>query len=114
MAFLAPLAPLALEIGKDVAIGYAAKKAKKWLGLKKGGEVPYNLKPHNLKQGARITHKRNMTHYQRNNDSVRAILQPGELVIPVKYYQKDKKRKIPLAKQVETMLKKRGIKLPNT
>lgn len=111
MAFLAPLA---MEVGKDVALAYAAKKAKKWLGLKKGGQVPYNVKPHLLKNGARITKKRNMSQYQQNNDSVRAILQPGELVIPVKYFQKDKKRKIPLAQQVEAMLKKRGIKLPNT
>lgn len=114
MAFLAPLAPLALEIGKDVAIGYAAKKAKQYLGLKKGGQVPYNVKPHILKRGGRISRKRGMTAYQRNHDSVRAILQPGELVIPVKYYQKEKKRKIPLADQVAEMLKKRGIKLPNT
>lgn len=111
MAFLAPLA---LEIGKDVAMGLAAHQAKKWLGLKKGGQVPYNIKPHILKRGARISRKRGMTRYQRNNDSVRAILQPGELVIPVKYYQKEKKRKIPLADQVEAMLKKRGIRLPNT
>lgn len=114
MAFLAPLVPLALEVGKDVAIGYAAKKAKKWLGLKKGGQVPYNLKPHLLKKGGRVSHKRNMNAYQRNNDSVRAILQPGELVIPVKYYQKSKKRSIPLAAQVMSSLKKQGIQLPNT
>jgi hypothetical protein len=114
MAFLAPLAPLALEVGKDLAINYAVGKAKKYLGFKKGGKVPYNNKPHILKHGARISKKRNMSNYQKNHDSVRAILQPGELVIPVKYFQKDKKRKIPLAAQVESMLKKRGIKLPNT
>jgi hypothetical protein len=114
---MAALAPLAWEIGKDVAIGLAGagiKKAAKWFGMKNGGQVPYNLKPHVLKRGARISRKRNMTTYQKNNDSVRAILQPGELVIPVKYYQKEKKRKIPLAAQVESMLKKRGIRLPNT
>lgn len=111
MAFLAPLA---LEIGKDVAMGYVANKAKKYLGFKQGGKVAFNLKPHLLRGGAKISKKKRMNAYQRSNDSVRAILQPGELVIPVKYYQKEKKRKIPLAAQVEAMLKKRGIKLPNT
>jgi len=112
MAMLAPLlqtigplvAGAALDLGKDWA--------KKKFHLKKGGKVgPYNNKPRNLKfAGGRITHKRGMTRYQHNNDSVRALLMPGEIVIP-KFYQKNK-RKINLAGQVEQYLKKRKVILP--
>lgn len=126
----AALAPLALEIGKDAAMGVAfdagrkllskgVRKIRKLLHFKKGGKVKnpqnaFNLKPRLLEGGGRVTTKRGMSHYQRHNDSVRAILQPGEVVIPVKYYQKNKKKHINLADDVLAYLKKKKVKLPNT
>lgn len=124
------LAPLALELGEQAAMGVAfdagrsllkkgARKIRKLLHFKKGGKVKnpqnaFNLKPRLMEGGGRVTHKRGMTSYQRNNDSVRAILQPGEVVIPVKYYQKSKKKSINLAADVLAYLKKKNVKLPNT
>lgn len=52
--------------------------------------------------GGKVTPHKNMTKEQLENDSVKAILQPNEIVIPVKY-----------ADRVAKILKKEGIKLPN-
>lgn len=122
------LAPLLLSAGEDMAMGVAmnagrklvkkgVKAVRKFLHLKNGGVVPsqtFNLKPRLMRSGGRVSHKRGMTAYQKNHDSVRAILQPGEVVIPVKYFQKDKKRHINLADHVVNYLKKRKVHLPNT
>lgn len=54
------------------------------------------------KFGGKVTAHKNMTKEQLENDSVKAILQPNEIVIPVKY-----------ADRVAKLLKKEGIKLPN-
>lgn len=94
------------------AVDYGFKKVKKALKLKKGGKVPYNKKPLCMQSGARVSAKRGMTGYQKRNDSVHALLMPGEIVIP-KYYQKSKKKRIALANQVEKYLKRQQINLPN-
>ena len=54
-----------------------------------------------------------MTAKQLRNDSVAAILQPGELVIPKRYYTKGK-APINLAERMAKHLKANGIRLPNT
>ena len=114
MAFVAPAAQflgglIASEVA-DSAIKYVGKKAKKALKLKKGGKVPYNKKPRFFTVGGRVTKRRGMSTYQKTHDSVRAILMPGEIVIP-KYYQKNKK-KVQLAAQVEDFLRKKKVILP--
>ena len=52
--------------------------------------------------GGKVKAHHKMTRQQLENDSVKAILQPNEIVIPVKY-----------ADRVAKMLKKANIKLPN-
>ena len=61
----------------------------------------FNKKPRALQQGGNVTRHPKMTRAQLRNDSVRAILMPGEIVIPVKY-----------AKTVNAFLKSRRIHLP--
>ena len=51
--------------------------------------------------GGKVRRVKRMTKSQLTNDSVRAILTPGEIVIPLKY-----------AKRVQRILKREGIKLP--
>jgi Cft2 family RNA processing exonuclease len=51
--------------------------------------------------GGRVHRRKRMTRKQLSSDSVRAILQPGEIVIPVKH-----------AGRVARMLKRSKIKLP--
>lgn len=63
-------------------------------------------------RGGKVHPRPNMTLKQRNNDSVLSILQPNEVVIPVRYFQRKKKRWINLAKKVERDLEKEGIHLP--
>lgn len=107
---------VAMNAGRKL-VKKGVKAVRKLLHFKKGGVVPsqtFNLKPRLMQGGGRVSHKRGMTAYQKSNDSVRAILQPGEVVIPVKYFQKDKKRHINLADHVVKYLKKRKVHLPNT
>jgi len=54
-----------------------------------------------LLRGGLVRRHRNMTRSQVSNDSVRAILMPNEIVIPVKY-----------AKRVNRFLKQKHMKLP--
>lgn len=113
-AFLYPAAVAAggflLDEAKHEALKYAGKKLKKVLKLKRGGKVPYNKKPRFMFTGGRVKSKAGMTRYQKTHDSVRAILMPGEIVIP-KYYQKNKKKRN-LAKEIESYLRKEKVILP--
>lgn len=62
----------------------------------------FNKRPiHYEYHGGRVKRVKRMTRKQLSSDSVRAILQPGEIVIPVKY-----------AGRVTRLLKQRKIKLP--
>lgn len=63
--------------------------------------------PRIMKKGGHVYPKQNMSKKQLNNDSVLAILQPNEIVIPVKY------KKIDVAKRVENYLKRQNIYLPH-
>lgn len=74
----------------------------------------YNRRPREFRCGGKVSGKRNMTKWQRKNDSIAAILQPGELVVPVKYYQKGTGKPIDLAAETIKKFKEIGIKLPNT
>lgn len=51
----------------------------------KGTPVYNPYLPRDLTNGGYIYKKKNMTQKQLNNDSVIGILRPGEIVIPVKY-----------------------------
>lgn len=76
--------------------------------MKIKGVKVYN--PHhirNYQNGGYIYPKSDMSKKQLNNDSVLGILQPGEIVIPVKYQGK------PLAKNIAKLLKRKNIYLPN-
>ena len=53
-------------------------------------------------EGGKILPHIKMNKKHLSADSVRAILQPGEIVIPVKH-----------AKKVATLLRTNGVKLPN-
>lgn len=64
-------------------------------------------RPRNYRNGGYVYPKNNMTHKQLNNDSVLAILQPNEVVIPVMY------KDIKLAKHIEEYLKNNNIYLPH-
>ena len=63
--------------------------------------------PRILKDGGYVEPRKNMTKRQIKNDSILAVLQPNEIVIPVKY------KGIPLAKKVKKYLIKNKIILPN-
>lgn len=79
---------------------------------RKGGAVPFNKKPRHMVGGGSVIAHPLMSKKQRAEDSVRAILQPGELVVPVKYYQKGKRKGMNLAEMTMKEFKHRGIKLP--
>lgn len=66
---------------------------------------PYH--PRILANGGYVEPREGMTKRQLKHDSVVAILQPNEIVIPVKHKGK------PLAKIVKRYLIKNNIKLPN-
>lgn len=79
---------------------------------RRGGKVKhFNAKPRKLYEGGRVTRRRSMTDSQVKGDSVRALLQPGELVIPVTHYQRGRKP-VKLADLTAKALKRSGIKLP--
>jgi hypothetical protein len=62
----------------------------------------YNKRPWNfVYSGGKVRRTKRMTKAQLSHDSVRAILMPGEIVIPTKY-----------AKRVALMLKRSNIHLP--
>ncbi len=65
---------------------------------------PFNAKPRRYdKTGGFVKRHHNMTYAQlHGGDSVRALLMPGEIVIPLKH-----------VRTVKTFLKRRKIKLPN-
>ncbi len=104
------------SIGKNVAKTTLTDYSQ-YEGFKRGGKVarikPYNNRPREFEGGGAVLGHKRMTRRQRENDSVRAILQPGEVVIPKKFYQKGK-RPINLADRTVKALKKAGIRLPNT
>jgi hypothetical protein len=62
----------------------------------------FNKKPRNLIIGGSVYGHKNLTKRQLDNDSIKAFLQVGEIVIPKKH-----------ARKVEKFLDKEGIKLPN-
>lgn len=73
----------------------------------KGTPIYNHHHPRFLINGGYVEPRSNMTRRQKTNDSVLAILQPGEIVIPVKH------KNVPLAKQVKRYLVRNNIKLPN-
>jgi hypothetical protein len=73
----------------------------------KGTPVYNPWTPRIMKKGGHVYPKANMSKRQLNNDSVLAILQPNEIVIPVKH------KGIPLAKKIERYLKNNNIYLPH-
>lgn len=73
----------------------------------KGTQVYNPITPRIMKEGGHVYPKPNMSRRQLNNDSVLAILQPNEIVIPIKY------KNINLAQKVEKYLKKNNIYLPH-
>jgi hypothetical protein len=62
----------------------------------------YNKRPRNFGNGGFVQQRKNMSYRQIHHDSIKAILMPNELVIPVKY-----------APLVTHFLKSKNIKLPN-
>ena len=66
------------------------------------GVKVFNNKPRMFFNGGNVKKTGVMTRKQLNNDSVRAILQVGEMVIPKKY-----------TNLITGYLKKQHIKLPN-
>lgn len=66
----------------------------------------YNNRERNYANGGKVYKGKNMTMKQVKNDSVKAILMPNELVIPV--FHKGK----PLASKIERLLKNNNIYLP--
>lgn len=113
------------KVGKK--IGRALGKAAGFLGFKEGGRVRrppvgyakggpvtariFNKKARYMVGGGTVHSNPMMSKEQRMNDSVKAILQPGELVVPVKHFQKGR-RPINLAERTMKQFKKQGIKLP--
>lgn len=64
---------------------------------------PFNAKPRQYdKTGGFVKRHHNMTYAQLHGDSVKAMVMPGEIVIPLKY-----------TRQVKRYLKRSKIKLPN-
>lgn len=64
---------------------------------------PFNAKPRYYdKTGGFVKRHSNMTYAQLHGDSVKAMVMPGEIVIPVKH-----------TRQVKAFLDRRKIKLPN-
>lgn len=61
----------------------------------------FNTRPRRLLTGGNVARNKRMSANQLKGDSVRALLMPGEIVIPVRY-----------ARTVDTFLKRRGIRLP--
>lgn len=71
------------------------------------GTRVYNFHhPRQYKRGGFVYPKKNMTRKQLNDDSIHAMLRPGEMVIPVSYKGK------PLAKKIIKYLKNNNIYLP--
>jgi hypothetical protein len=75
--------------------------------MKFKGTPIYNYKPRHFLKGGFVKSKPNMTKKQLNNDSVLAILQPNEIVIPVKHKGQ------PLANQIKRYLINNNIYLPH-
>jgi len=73
----------------------------------KGTPIYNHRHPRNFLNGGYVEPRQNMTRRQLNKDSVLAILQPGEIVLPVKYKGQQ------LAKRMKKYLIKNNIKLPN-
>lgn len=72
------------------------------------GTPIYNVNhPRVFVNGGYVEPRSNMSRRQRKNDSVLAMLQPGEIVVPVKFKGK------PLARMMKKYLIKNNIKLPN-
>jgi len=71
----------------------------------------YNAPIGSFKRGGQVPVRPDMTRQQKNSDSVKALLTPGELVIPVRGYGQPKGK---LVHDVITYLHHRGVKLPNT
>ncbi len=73
----------------------------------KGTSIYNHRHPRYFINGGYVEPRSNMTRRQLENDSILAVLQPNEIVIPVKYKGK------PLAKMVKKLLIKNNIMLPN-
>jgi hypothetical protein len=72
----------------------------------KGTPVFNPHKPRDLRFGGYVYEAEGMTEKQLNNDSVIAVLRPGEIVIPVQH------RGINLARKTEKWLRNQKITLP--
>lgn len=75
------------------------------------GVPVHNLRPREMSDGELVRAK-GLTKQQKNADTVRAVVQVGEIVVP-RFYQKTKRsKKLPLAKMTEQWLRELGVKLP--
>jgi hypothetical protein len=75
-----------------------------------GSMQSYKAPVASFRRGGMVPTYSNMSAGQRSSDSVRAMLTPGELVIPVKGYGMKRGQ---MVKSVITYLHSRGVKLPN-
>lgn len=66
------------------------------------GTKVYNKRPRKFNNGGYVVQNKNMSNRQIHHDSIKAIVMPNELIIPVKY-----------AKLVSHFLKSKKIRLPN-
>lgn len=62
--------------------------------------------------GGYVVPSKNMTRNQLSHDSVMAVLQPGEIVVPKRYYQRSKKKWVNLAQRVRNDMRAGGFMLP--
>lgn len=68
----------------------------------------WNKTPINRPKGGRLLIDKTMNKQQRLNDSIRAIVRPGEMIIPVSYKRRN------IVPMVVKFLKQNKIFLPNT
>ena len=73
----------------------------------KGTPIYNHRHPRMFLNGGYVEPRSNLTLRQKKTDSILAMLQPGEVVIPVKHKGK------PLAKMIKKYLIKNNIILPN-
>lgn len=78
----------------------------------KGTKVYNPGRAREMRDGGYVVPKNNMTRNQLSHDSVMAILQPGEIVIPKRYYQRSTRKWINLAQRVSNDLRAGGFMLP--
>lgn len=72
----------------------------------------YNNRPRQMLDGGYVVPSKHMTRNQLSHDSVMAILQPGEVVVPKRFYQRSKRKWVNLAQRVSNDLRAGGFVLP--